>query len=147
MLNWKRPKLAYQSENHIPIGQYFYIIPLFDAELEAPKISISIRKSYPHLSIFFTPYLYLMLNWKRPKLAYQSENHIPIGQYFYIIPLFDAELEAPKIGISIRKSYPHLSIFFTPYLYLMLNWKRPKLAYQSENHIPIFQYFLHHTFI
>ena len=25
-------------------------------------------------------------------------------------------------------SYPHLSIFLTSYLYLLLNWKSPKLA-------------------
>ena len=29
---------------------------------------------------------------------------------------------------SIRKLYPHLSIFLTPHLYLLLNWKSPKLA-------------------
>ena len=30
---------------------------------------------------------------------------------------------------SIRWLYPHFSIFLTPYLYLLLNWKNLKLAY------------------
>ena len=29
---------------------------------------------------------------------------------------------------SIRKLYPHLSIFMTSYLCLLLNWKSPKVA-------------------
>ena len=33
-----------------------------------------------------------------------------------------------NVFYSIRKFYPHLSIFFTSYLYLLLNWKSPKLA-------------------
>ena len=32
---------------------------------------------------------------------------------------------------SIRKLYPHVSIFLTSYLYLLLNWKSPKLAYKG----------------
>ena len=35
---------------------------------------------------------------------------------------------------KIRKVYPHLSIFLTSYLYLMLNWKSPKLAYEVKGY-------------
>ena len=37
-----------------------------------------------------------------------------------------------NVFYSIRKLYPHLSIFLTLYLYLLLNWKSPKLAYQVK---------------
>ena len=29
----------------------------------------------------------------------------------------------------LNELYPHLSVFLTSYLYLLLNWKSPKLAY------------------
>ena len=31
----------------------------------------------PYLSIFLTPYYYLLLNWKRPKLAYEVKGKCP----------------------------------------------------------------------
>ena len=37
-----------------------------------------------------------------------------------------------KVFYSIRKLYPHLSIFMTSYLYLLLKWKSPKLAYEVK---------------
>ena len=33
-----------------------------------------------------------------------------------------------NVFYSIGKLYSHLPIFMTSYLYLLLNWKRPKLA-------------------
>ena len=39
---------------------------------------------------------------------------------------------------SIRYFYPHLSIFLTLYLYLLQNWKSPKLAYEVKCYIKKF---------
>ena len=39
-------------------------------------VSYSIRKFYPHLSIFLTLYLYLLQNWKILKLAYQVMGQV-----------------------------------------------------------------------
>ena len=38
------------------------------------NVSYSIGCLNPYLSIFFTSYLYLLLNWKTPKLAYQVKG-------------------------------------------------------------------------
>ena len=39
-----------------------------------------------------------------------------------------------NVFYSIRKLYPHSSIFLTSYLYLLLNWKSPKLAYEVKGY-------------
>ena len=38
-----------------------------------------------------------------------------------------------NVFYSIRNLYPHLSIFMTLFLYLLLNWKSPKLAYEVKD--------------
>ena len=37
-----------------------------------------------------------------------------------------------NVFYSIRKLYPHLSIFMTSYLYLLLNWKSPKFQHEVK---------------
>ena len=38
------------------------------------------------------------------------------------------EIACNNVFYSVRKLYPHLSVFMTSCLYLLLNWKSPKLA-------------------
>ena len=56
------------------------------------------------------------------KTLWEMKNLLITSNFFF----------SHNVYYSIRKLYPHLLIFFTSYLYLVLNWKSPKLAYEVK---------------
>ena len=68
---------------------------------------------YPFWHINNRPLLKTL--WKKKKLL------VPSNFFFF-----------HNVFYSIRYLYPYLSIYLTSYLYLLLNWKSPKLAYHVK---------------
>ena len=58
------------------------------------------------------------------KTSWEKKKLLVMSNFFFSHTVF----------YSIRKLYPHLSIFLTSYLYLLLNRKSPKLAYQVKDY-------------
>ena len=100
------------------VGQYIFLSePTFVYHADLPVFSKSRKKMY--LNPLLHRYSFSFINnrqllktlWEKTKLLVTS-NFSFSHNVFYLI----------------RNVYPHLSIFLTSYLYLLLNWKIPKLT-------------------
>ena len=105
-----RHKFQFLSHNYFVICKCFEFGPVYNFVVRS-RVNASTTDSF------------FKTSWKEKKL--------PVTSNFFF---------SHHVFYSIRKLYPHLSIFLTLYLYLLLNWKRLKLPCEIKCFFLVSQY-------